>query len=71
MRKLSGAMSFEIGQPLSIIAGYARLLQDVVNEETLARNYLSNAVLQIGKIEDVLRKIESIAQRLENHGHRC
>lgn len=63
VKELAGAVCHELGQPLSIISGYSQLLkQEYLREDSLIYNYLSNVIIQIEKMNDIITKIKSIAR---------
>jgi DNA-binding NtrC family response regulator len=71
MRKLAAAVTRELNQPLMIIGGYIQLLQACFKDEDIPRNYLSNMLLQINRIEELAEKIQLIARTptAPNTGH--
>jgi hypothetical protein len=53
-----------LSQPLTIITGYVKLLQDIRKEDEIPDRYLSNIMLQIHKIEELKEKIASMKRKL-------
>jgi two-component system, sensor histidine kinase and response regulator len=70
IQKLAGAVSDDLSQPLMIIAGYAKLLQNCLQGDEIPTHYLSNILLQVHRMEELQKKIKSISRRLcISHGH--
>ncbi|MBT8341675.1 MAG: response regulator [Desulfatitalea sp.] len=61
IHKLSMALSSEMKRPLSVITGYAQLLQNALAGDALIHGYLSNIIIQLGILDELANKIESIS----------
>jgi DNA-binding NtrC family response regulator len=61
-RKLAAAVSRELNQPLMIVGGYIQLLQAYFKDDDIPRDYLSNMLLQINRIDALAQKIQLIAR---------
>lgn len=62
VREVAITVRHELGQSMTIISGYSQLLRECIEKDTISYTYLSNIVLQIRKMEEIITKITSIAK---------
>jgi DNA-binding NtrC family response regulator len=61
-RELAITVRHELGQSMAVISGYAQLIQQSLPKDDIMDKYLTHIVLQIKKMEELTRKITSIAR---------
>lgn len=61
-RELAITVRHELGQSMAVISGYAQLIQQSLPKDDIMDKYLTHIVLQVKKMEELTRKITSIAR---------
>jgi FixJ family two-component response regulator len=66
MHKLASAVCCELNRPLVIMTGYCQLLRNAFKDEEIPQRYLANMLLQIERMEELSKKIATIARKAGN-----
>jgi two-component system probable response regulator PhcQ len=61
-RELAITVRHELDQSMTVVSGYAYLIQHYLRKDPLLDTYLSNIVTQMKKMEEITRKITSITR---------
>lgn len=70
--RISANVAHEIRNPLTIVGGFARRLQKIIQDEDSEREYVDFIVSEVGKLEEILKDILTYARtaKLQLKGQR-